>query len=333
MGSTRGDVLTDLSTHDHTEELVMSQPSQQPRPRLDARGAVDLSTLARPATPPPGSPGGLPTAGGYVRDVDQETFADVVQSSTQHPVVVVLWAPWSEVSQQVAADLAALADEDAGRWLLARIDAEANPQVAAAFQAQSVPTVVAVLGGQPVPLFQGAYPREQVRAVLDQLLAAAEANGITGRVAAGAPAPEPEPEPALPPLHQAAYDAIERDDLPAARAAYEQALRENPRDAMASAGLAQVGLMERTAGADVRAVREAAAARPDDVDAQLAVADLDVFAGAVEDAFARLVELVRRTAGDDRERVRLRLVDLFEVLGTDDPRVVAARRALASALY
>lgn len=310
----------------------MSQPPQQPRPRLDARGAVDLSTLARSATPAPGTPGGLPAATGYVRDVDQATFPEVVQASTQHPVVVVLWAPWSEVSQQVVADLAALAEEDAGRWLLARIDAEANPQVAAAFQAQSVPTVVAVLGGQPVPLFQGAYPRDQVRGVLDQLLAAAEANGITGRVAPGAE-PAPEQEPALPPLHQAAYDAIERDDLPAARTAYEQALRENPRDAMARAGLAQVGLMERTAGVDPRAVREAAAAHPDDVAAQLAVADLDVFAGAVTDAFDRLVDLVRRTTGDEREQVRLRLVDLFEVLGTDDPRVVAARRALASALY
>ncbi|ADG73996.1 Thioredoxin domain protein [Cellulomonas flavigena DSM 20109] len=310
----------------------MSQPSQPPRPRLDARGAVDLSALARPSTPPPGSPGGLEAAAAYVKDVDQSTFADVVQSSTQHPVVVVLWAPWSEVSQQVAADLAALAAEDAGRWLLARIDAEANPQVAAAFQAQSVPTVVAVLGGQPVPLFQGSYPREQVRGVLDQLLAAAEANGVTGRVQAG-PAPEAPAEPALPPLHQEAYDAIERDDLPAARNAYERALRDNPRDAMARAGLAQVGLMQRTAGADLRAVREAAAAHPDDVDAQLAVADLDVFGGAVEDAFARLVDLVRRTAGDERERVRVRLVDLFEVLGSDDPRVVAARRALAAALY
>lgn len=313
----------------------MSQPSQQPRPQLDARGAVDLSALARPATPPPGAPGGLPAAGGYVRDVDESTFNDLVQSSTQHPVVVVLWAPWSEVSQQVAGDLASLAAEDEGRWLLARIDAEANPQIAQAFQAQSVPTVVAVLAGRPLPLFQGAYPREQVRGVVDQLLAAAEQNGITGRAAAaeGPTEPEPAPEPALPPLHQAAYDAIERDDLPAARAAYEQALRENPRDAMARAGLAQVGLMERAVGVDPRAVREAAAARPDDVDAQLAVADADVFAGAVEDAFARLVDVVRRTAGPERERVRVRLVDLFELVGTDDPRVVAARRALASALY
>lgn len=309
----------------------MSQPTG-PRPRLDVRGAVDLSGLAR-STPPPGSPGGLSKPTAYAVDVDESTFNDVLQRSTQHPVVVVLWAPWSEVSTGVAADLAALADEDAGRWLLARIDADANPRVAAAFQAQSVPTVVAVLAGQPLPLFQGAYPRDQVRAVLDQVLDAAEANGITGRVAPAGEEPEAEPEPELPPLHQAAYDAIESDDLPAARAAYEQALVENPRDALARAGLAQVGLLERTRDLDLRATRTAAADRPDDVDAQLAVADVDVLGGQVEDAFARLVDVLRRTAGPERERVRLRLVDLFEVVGGDDPRVVAARRAMASALY
>lgn len=309
----------------------MSQPSG-PRPRLDVRGAVDLSGLSR-TTPPPGTPGGLDKPSSYVLDVDESTFNDVLQRSTQHPVVVVLWAPWSEVSTGVAADLAALADEDQGRWLLARIDADANPRVAAAFQAQSVPTVVAVLAGQPLPLFQGAYPRDQVRAVLDQVLAAAEANGITGRVTPAGDEPEAEPEPELPPLHQAAYDAIESDDLPAARAAYEQALVENPRDALARAGLAQVGLLERTRDMDLRAVRAAAADSPDDVDAQLAVADLDILGGQVEDAFGRLVDVLRRTSGEDRERVRLRLVDLFEVVGGDDTRVVAARRAMASALY
>jgi len=312
----------------------MSQPTG-PRPRLDARGAVDLSSLARPTTPPPGSPGGLPAPGAFVVDVDQASFPALVQSSTAHPVVVVLWAAWSEVSTTVAADLASLADEDGGRWLLARIDADANPQIAQAFQAQSVPTVVAVLAGQPLPLFQGAYPRDQVRAVLDQVLAAAEANGITGRAAPNdgdAPA-EPEPEPELPPLHQAAYDAIERDDLAAATAAYEQALKENPRDALARAGLAQVALLDRTRDVDLRAVRDLAAGRPDDVDAQLAVADVDVLGGQVEDAFGRLVDLLRAVAGPERERVRLRLVDLFEVVGGDDPRVVAARRAMASALY
>jgi putative thioredoxin len=268
-------------------------------------------------------------------DVDEESFADVVRRSTQYPVVVVLWATWSEVSTAVVAQLTALSDEDRGTWLLARVDAEANPQIAQAFGAQSVPAVVAVLAGQPVPLFQGAPAAPQVRQVLDQVLAAAQANGITERVPAGEVSDEPdEPEePPLPPLHQAAYDALVQGDTATARASYERALQENPRDAMARAGLAQVGLLERTAGVVPAAVRAAAAAAPTDVDAQLAVADVDLMDGHVEDSFARLIELVRATRAEERERVRQRLVDLFEVVGGEDPRVVAARRALASALY
>ena len=260
----------------------------------------------------------------------------MVQSSTEHPVVVLLWASWSETSINLARDLGTLADEYAGRLLLARIDSEANPQIAQAFQSQSVPAVLAVLAGQPLPLFQGAPQLDQVRGVLDQVLEAAAANGVTGTVGPRDVAPEAvaEPEePPLPPLHQAAYDAIEADDLPAAAAAYEQALRENPRDDMARAGLAQVGLLTRTRDADLAQVRKAAADAPHDVDAQLAVADVDVLGGQVEDAFARLVDTVRVTAGPERERVRVRLVELFEVVGNDDPRVAAARRALASALY
>lgn len=317
--------------------MSSSSPQQSSsRPRLDARGAVDLSALNRPATPPPGTPGGLPKPGPYVVDVDEASFADVVRRSTQYPVVVVLWATWSEVSTGVATQLAAMSDDDAGAWLLARVDAEANPQIAQAFGTQSVPAVVAVLAGQPVPLFQGAPAQAQVRQVLDQVLAAAQANGLTAHVPAGEAPSEPadEPgEPPLPPLHQAAYDALVQGDTATARASYEQALRENPRDAMARAGLAQVGLLERTTSADAAAARAAGAAAPTDVDAQLAVADVDLLDGHVEDAFGRLVDLVRATRGDDRERVRLRLVDLFEVVGGDDPRVVAARRALANALY
>ncbi len=314
----------------------MSQPPIN-GPRLDVRGAVDLSGLGRTPAPPPGTRGGLPAPGAYVVDIDTEGFPDLVQSSTAHPVVVLLWAAWSEASIALAGQLGALADEYAGRFLLARVDVEASPQVASAFQAQSVPTVVAVLAGQPLPLFQGAPDVEQIRGVLDQVLVAAEQNGITGRVSgedAEEVAAEPEPEePPLPPLHQAAYDAIERDDLPAAIEAYEQALRENPRDDMAKAGLAQVGLLDRTRDADAGAVRAAAAASPDDVAAQLAVADLDVLGGQVTDALDRLVEVVRRTAGPERETVRRRLVELFDVVGQTDPRVVAARRALTNALY
>jgi len=316
----------------------MSQPPVN-TPRLDVRGAVDLAALTRPATPPPGSPGGLPVAGAYVVDVDEAGFGALVASSTDHPVVVLLWAAWSELSIALARDLGTLADEFAGKFLLARIDAEANPQVAAAFQVsvQSVPAVVAVIAGQPLPLFQGQHPIEQVRGVLDQVIAAAAANGVTGTVGpteqtSDETPTEPE-EPPLPPLHQAAFDAIERDDLAGAVDAYTQALRENPRDGMARAGLAQVNLLVRTSAADLPAARAAAAADARDVEAQLLVADLDVLGGNVDDAFARLIDLVRATSGDEREAVRLRLIDLFEIVGSDDPRVGPARRALASALY
>lgn len=312
----------------------MSQPTG-PRPRLDVRGAIDLGALARTPTPSPGTPGGLPVPGAFVVDIDEASFPGMVQASAQYPVVVLLWAPWSQASIGLAGDLGRLAEAYQGRFQLARVDTEASPAIASAFQAQAVPSVVAVLGGQPVPLFQGSPTTEQVRGVLDQLLLAATQYGVTGTVP-GAPEPaerdEPQ-EPALPPLHQAAYDAIERDDLPAARQAYAQALRENPRDALAEAGLAQVNLLERARTMDLRVVREAAAAAPDDVDAQLAVADADVLGGRVEDAFSRLVSVVRATSGPERERVRQRLLELFAVVGTDDPRVMAARRALANALY
>ncbi|WP_199423706.1 tetratricopeptide repeat protein [Actinotalea solisilvae] len=314
----------------------MTQPTG-PRPRLDVRGAVDLSGLGRTPAPAPGGPPAASGGSAFVVDVaDETTFGQVVQSSAQVPVVFVLWASWSEASAAVVTDLVALAGEYAGRFLLARVDAEATPQIVQAFGAQGVPAVVAVLRGQPVPLFQGAAGKEDVRAVLDQLLQAAAANGVTGTVpgADEQPAAEPEPEePPLPPLHQAAYDAIERDDLDGAVAAYTQALQENPRDDEARAGLAQVELLRRTVGVDPRAAREAAAADARDVDAHLVVADLDVLGGQVEDAFARLVDLVRVTAGPERERVRVRLVELFGVVGDTDPRVMAARRALASALY
>jgi putative thioredoxin len=271
-----------------------------------------------------------------VVDVTEATFADVVQLSLQVPVVFTLWASWSEVSATVTADLVALAGELGGRILLARVDADASPQIAQAFGAQTVPAVVAVLRGQPLPLFQGAASREEMRAVLQQLLEAAAANGITGTVGAAAPpaeAPEEPAEPPLPPLHQAAFDAIENDDLDTAVAAYTQALTENPRDEMARIGLAQVELLRRTRGVDDATARAAAAAEPTDVDAQMVVADLDMLTGNVEDAYARLVDAVRATAGPERERARVRLIELFSVVGDADPRVLTARRSLANALY
>jgi putative thioredoxin len=301
-------------------------------PRIDLRGAIDLSALGRTPAPAPGGQ----TAGGAIVDItDEQAFSAVVQQSSSVPVVLVLWASWSEASTTTTADLAALATELEGRFLLARLDADSAPQLAQAIGAQAVPTVIGVLRGQPVPLAQGPATREQLRDLVDRLLEVAAANQITGRVAVG-DAPEDvdaEPEePPLPPLHAAAYDAIEAGDLAAAEQAYRTAIAQNPRDDLAVAGLAQVQLLARVGGLDAAAVL-ARAADQADVDAQLDAADLELASGQVAEAFARLVATVRRTAGPDRERVRERLVSLFTVVGEGDPLVATARRNLASALF
>lgn len=313
----------------------MSQPSA-PRPQLDVRGAIDLSALQTPPAPPPGEPGGLPAASGYTVDVTTASFGDAVQASTTYPVVVLLWSRRSASSIELARDLGRVVEAKAGALQLVRVDVDAEPQIAAAFQVQGVPAVVALLAGQPIPLFQGVATADQLSGLIGQLLQAAVTNGITGVAPAGPAAesvPEVEAEPPLPPLHQAAYDAIERDDLPAAIAAYEQALRENPRDDLAREGLAQVRLMDRTRDLDPAAVRARAAASPTDLVVQLEAADVDVLEGRAEDAFVRLTTLVARSASSDKEVLRVRLVELFDVVGGSDPRVVSARRALANALY
>lgn len=320
----------------------MSSPSPQPGPARSAqpefavRGAVDLSALNRPQAPPPGEPGGAPEAGGFVVDVSEANFEQLVRDSSTYPVVMLIWIPTDQANAELGVTLGRLADEYGGRFLLGRVDAQAYPQVAAAFQVQGVPTVVAVLQGQPLPLFQGAAEEQQIRGVLDQVLAAAEQNGVNGRVPGAAPvaeAVEAEQLPPLPPLHQEAYDAIERDDLDAAVAAYEKALRQDPKDSDATAGLAQVRLMQRTRDADLAAARKAAADAPSDVEAALAVADLDMLGGKVDDAFARLLDLLPGADADDKEKLRVRLLELFELAGTGDPRVSKARKRLAISLY
>ena len=314
----------------------MSQPTGA-RPSLPLHGAVDLSALRRPTTPPgAGAPGpaGDPASGAVV-DVTEASFADVVEQSTTVPVVVALWSATDPLSSGVVRVLAELAAELAGRFLLARVEVERAPQVAQAVGSQTGSTVAAVVRGQAVPLPPlDQATREQVRSLLDQVLQMAAANGVTGRVPVDDDAAPAEPEePPLPPRHQEAFDAIERDDLDAAAAAYSAALVENPRDDMARAGLAQVELMRRTHDLDPQAARAAAEGAPDDVAAQLALADVELLSDRVEEAFALLVAVVRRTAGPERETARVRLVELFTLVGDADPRVMAARRALASALY
>ncbi|MFF0904212.1 UNVERIFIED_CONTAM: tetratricopeptide repeat protein [Kocuria sp. CPCC 205316] len=301
-------------------------PPQEAALPSSVRGAVDLGAVPAPGGPPAGED----RPGGYRREVTAADFQEVAQLSTQVPVVFALWARFSEQSVAFTDTLEQVVDRYRGRLLLASVDAEAAPEIAQMFQAQSVPTVVALLGGRPVPLFNSTVPPEQVGQLLDELLALAEQNGISGTVEPARADDEPEP---LPPLHQEAVDALEAGDVDAAEAAYRKAIAENPGDREAKLALAQVHLLQRVLPLDAATVRAEAAAAPEDVAAQLAVADLDASGGHVEDAFRRLLDLVRRTAGEDRDAVRLRLLELFDVVGAEDPRVVTARGALMRALF
>lgn len=306
-------------------------------PAAALRGAVDLSALRnRPATPAAPT-GASPSAVSLVMDVTDETFPQVLELSRSVPVVVDLWAEWCGPCKQLSPILEKVVQELGGRLVLAKVDVDANPQLSQAFRAQSIPMVVALVGGQPVPLFTGAVPEQQVREVFAQLLQLAAQNGVTGTVPVDPDAApgdaDPDAEPPLPPLHAEAFSAIEEGDYPRAIAAYEKALAENPRDADARAGLAQVRLLDRVQGADLQSARDAAAAAPLDVDAQFAVADLDLSGGHVDDAFDRLLDLFAALPADARGPVRERLIELFGLIGDADPRVLRARGRLASLLF
>ncbi|MFI6443015.1 thioredoxin [Kitasatospora sp. NPDC050543] len=275
-----------------------------------------------------------------VIDVTEDTFeAEVVQRSTEVPVVVDFWAEWCGPCKQLSPILERLAEEYAGRIVLAKIDVDSNQLIAQQFGIQGIPAVMAVVAGQLVPLFQGAENEANVRKVLDQLILVAEQRfGVAGGAGAGAGAGlsaeggaasyEPE-DPAL----SAAHEALDRGDLGGAVQAYQNVLADQPNNTEAKLGLAQAQLLRRVESMDPQAVRAAAAADPKNVAAQLEAADLDLVGGHVEDAFGRLVSTVGRTFGEDRDSARLRLLELFEVIGPEDPRVTAARGALARVLF
>lgn len=300
------------------------------------RGAVDLSALKNRPAPGQAAPtGSTPAAAGGVVEVTDASFQQAVASTTSVAAVLVLYAnsiPESVDFIDVAVKAAA---ETGGRLQVLAADIDAQLQIRQAFQVQSVPTLFGLVQARPVPLFGGVYPQEEVAGVFAQLVELANQQGVTGTVSADA-APEPAAdtgEDDINPHHEAAYDAIEAGDFDGARAAYEAALAVNKDDEDARLGLAQVGLLERTAGVDLQRARAAAAADPGDIDAALVVADLDVLGGHIEDAFSRLVDLVRTTSGEDRDRVRAHLIGLFDVVGNADERVRRGRTALMSALF
>ncbi|HEY3260025.1 MAG TPA: tetratricopeptide repeat protein [Pseudonocardiaceae bacterium] len=314
----------------------VSRPDPRQQAALSAAlsGAVDLSALkARAESPPTKTTNGAPPSQ-WIIDVTDATFqSEVVERSLTVPVIVDLWATWCEPCKQLSPVLQRLAQAAGGAWVLAKIDVDANPRVAQLFGVQSIPTVVAVAGGQPVDVFTGALPEPQVRQWITSLIDALRERmpGIrAAEQAAGAP-DQPAEEPADP-RFLAAEDAIERGDYATAEAAYQQILDAEPANEQARDALAQVRFAARAEAADPAAIQRADAA-PDDVPAQLDAADAEVAMDLVEQAFARLVAAVRRTSGEDRNRVREHLIELFGLFPADDPRVAAARRDLASALF
>jgi putative thioredoxin len=278
-------------------------------------------------------------ASAFVFDVTEETFNnDVALRSRTTPVIVDLWAEWCGPCKQLSPVLEKLASEAAGAWVLARIDVDANPRLAQAFQAQSIPMVVAVIGGQIVDGFAGAMPEAQVKQWLGQVLTVAEQLGV--QVPAGEGGTQPaEAEAAaedfddLPPALAAARDAMETGDLDAAARALEKALSDAPADALAKSWLSQVNLMRRVSSYDPADVTREAAAHPEDVDAQLRVADFEMASGDAEKAFDRILAVVKRTSGPERNQARLHLLDLFEVLPPDDERLKKARTQLTLLLF
>ncbi|MER5813275.1 tetratricopeptide repeat protein [Streptomyces sp. NPDC002033] len=288
-----------------------------------------------------GAPGGAVPPSALVIDVDEAGFeSDVLQLSNEVPVVLDFWAEWCEPCKQLSPLLERMTIEANGRFVLAKIDVDANQMLMQQFGIQGIPAVFAVVAGQVLPLFQGVAPEQQIRETLAQLVQVAEERfGLIGLQvdpgAEGAPA-ERAPEPAAGPydaLLEAAVAALDEGDMDGAVRAYKSVLAEDPANTEAKLGLAQAELLARVQHLNPQTVRAEAAANPKDPAAQMAAADLDLAGGHVADAFGRLVDTVRVTFGDERDAVRVRLLELFEVIGADDPRVAAARTALARVLF
>ena len=277
--------------------------------------AVDLSSLGKPKPEPAGPMPGI--------EITPENLTNEFLSlSKAKPVVLICWSPRSPESQEVVAILGKLALADQGSWVLGRVDVDAQPQVAQALQTRAVPFAVAIINEQMVPLFEQPYPEEQIRMVIDKVLALASEQGV-----GGAPTEKIEPE------EEEAIAALDAGDYAKAEAAYKKLLARKPNDNFAILGLAQTQLMARTDGIDGANVMKEAAAHPDNIDIQLQCADIEIVSGYLEPAFARLLRLIPLFDGAEKKLVKDRLIELFALVDPADPRVIKARAALANALF
>lgn len=286
-------------------------------------GAVDLSNIA----------GATPEAEGssYAMNVTEAEFEWVAGESVRYPVIMIFHSPRDTAGSGVVNVLTKLANEAAGKWLLAKVDVDKYPQIAQAMRIQAVPTVVALLGGQAMPLFQGTRDEKDIAALMKQVEQAAVASGITGR-AKPAAGQQTDDEPQTDPRFKAADEALAKGDYEAALKEFDKLIEANPRDAEAKAGKAQTGLLARTADVDPECI-EKADADPQDIGSAFVAADVELATGQAGKAFDRLLGLIKTNYGDDREKIRVRLLELFETLPPNNEDLKKARRELSLALF
>ena len=319
---------------------------QEFHPGLSLAGAVDLESLKHQVKAEPGQAGGAPAAGGYVIDTTENTFQAMVQTSATFPILLLLWVPTDDRLFSMARALGDAVNGLNGQIQLSRIDIATNPSIAQALQVQGAPALFALISGRPMPLLQGLPGDDELKQLTDEvipkIIQAAAQSGVNGTApysgdpdsdaaaSTGATGADTEQ---VPPEHAEAHRLAEEGDYAGAAAEYARVMESDPSDALAAREHAKALLLARSGSADVREVRAAAASAPDDVEAQLAVADIDMIGGQIQDAFDRLLDFLAAGHKGDLEAVRQRLLEYFTIPEPTDPRLARARRRLATLMY